>query len=123
MTGFADLAMVNLDCDNPPALATFYAEILGWEVLHSQDEYAMIGNGSTSIGFGRVDDHRASGWPDEAVPKQYHLDLSVDDLDDAEERCLKLGATRIDAAHQPAADRYRVLLDPAGHPFDICLRS
>ena len=32
---------------------------------------------------------------------------------------LKLGATRPD--HQPGGDRWRVLLDPAGHPFCLTL--
>jgi hypothetical protein len=48
-----------------------------------------------------------------------HLDLAVDDLDEAEAEALRLGAHR--AAEQPAPDRWRVLLDPAGHPF--CLST
>lgn len=31
MPGIATLAMVNLDCGNPPALAEFYHQVLGWE--------------------------------------------------------------------------------------------
>ena len=56
-----------------------------------------------------------------ATPKRYHLDLYVDDLDKAEEQALAIGATK--PAEQPTPDRWRVLLDPAGHPFDICLRG
>jgi hypothetical protein len=48
-----------------------------------------------------------------------HLDLAVDDLDEAEAEAVRLGARR--AADQPAPGRYRVLLDPAGHPF--CLST
>ena len=54
MPGFASLAMINLDAADPAGLAAFYSQVLGWEVLHSEAEYAMIGDGSTSIGFGRV---------------------------------------------------------------------
>jgi hypothetical protein len=50
-------------------------------------------------------------------PKQYHLDLAVDDLDAAERGFLAVGATK--AKHQPQPDRWRVLLDPAGHPFCV----
>ncbi len=121
MTGFATLAMINIDCADPQALAAFYHEVLGWEVTHSEEYYSMITDGTTSIGFGKVDDHRAPGWPDGSVPKQFHLDLYVDDLDEAEARCLKLGATRPEP--QPTPERWRVLLDPAGRPFDLCLRS
>jgi hypothetical protein len=49
------------------------------------------------------------------VPQQFHLDLGVEDLDAAEKLALGLGAVRPD--HQPGGDRWRVLLDPAGHPF------
>jgi predicted enzyme related to lactoylglutathione lyase len=121
MPGFASLAMVNLDAADPAALAGFYSQILGWEILHSEEDYAMIGDGSTSLGFGRVTGYRGPGWPHESSPKRYHLDFYVDDLDKAEEQALALGATK--PVQQPTPDRWRVLLDPAGHPFDICLRS
>lgn len=121
MPGFATLAMFNLDADNPAELAAFYSKVLGWEVLHSADEYAMIGDGSSSIGWGKVPGYSSPGWPDEAQPKRYHFDLYVEDLDKAEAEALALGATKPDT--QPQPDRWRVLLDPGGHPFDICLKS
>jgi predicted enzyme related to lactoylglutathione lyase len=121
MPGFATLAMLNFDADNPARLADFYRKMLGWEVLHSADEYAMIGDGSTSIGWGKVPGYSAPGWPDEATPKRYHLDFYVDDLDQAEAAALELGATKPEK--QPQPDRWRVLLDPGGHPFDLCLKS
>ena len=48
-----------------------------------------------------------------------HLDLAVTDLEAAEAEAVRLGAVRTD--EQPAPDRYRVMLDPAGHPF--CLST
>jgi catechol 2,3-dioxygenase-like lactoylglutathione lyase family enzyme len=113
--------MINMDASDPAAQARFYADVLGWEVLHSQDEYAMIGDGTTSLGFGLVPGYSAPGWPQESAPKRYHLDLYVDELDKGEEQALALGATK--PAEQPQPDRWRVLLDPEGHPFDICLKS
>lgn len=121
MNAIATLAMVNLDCADPRALADFYHRLLGWEITHSDDQYAMITDGAVSIGFGRVDGHRPPRWPDPADPKRYHLDLYVDDLDEAEKHCLDLGARTPDV--QPGGDRWRVLLDPDGHPFCICRRS
>jgi hypothetical protein len=41
----------------------------------------------------------------------------VDDLDAAEKAALDAGATK--AEHQPEPDRWRVFLDPAGHPFCV----
>lgn len=126
MSAPATLAMINLDCADPRSLAEFYRQVLGWEVIHSEDEYAMIkaegdqGAGAP-IGFGRIEDYQPPQWPDPAVPKQFHLDLFVEDLDAVEEQCVRWGARR--PATQPNADRWRVLLDPAGHPFCICLKS
>nr|BFE62431.1 VOC family protein [Dactylosporangium thailandense] len=121
MTGFASLIMVNIDCAEPPVLATFYSEVLGWDVTHSQAEYAMISDGTTSIGFGQLPAYEAPTWPEGPSPKQFHLDFYVDDLADAEARALKLGATKPE--FQPGAERYTVLQDPAGHPLCLCLRS
>jgi len=120
MSGFASLAMINFDAADPAGLASFYSQVLGWEITHSEGDYAMLSDGSTSIGFGRVPGYSAPGWPDEAAPKRYHLDFYVDDLDKAEEQALALGATK--PAEQPNPDRWRVLLDPSGHPFDLCPR-
>ena len=67
----------------------------------------------------KIDDYQAPSWPDNAHPKQIHLDLAVDDLEAAQSDALRLGAVRPDV--QPQPDRYVVLLDPAGHPF--CLST
>jgi hypothetical protein len=47
-----------------------------------------------------------------------HLDVMADDLDDGERAVLGLGATL--AEHQPGTT-FRVFLDPAGHPFCLCV--
>lgn len=47
-----------------------------------------------------------------------HLDLMVQDLDHGESVVLGLGGTK--AAVQPG-ESFRVYLDPAGHPFCLCL--
>jgi hypothetical protein len=120
MTAIASLAMVNLDCADPGALAEFYHQVLGMPITYSDGTYAMIGDGATNVGFGRVDGYRPPNWPDADSSKRYHLDLYADDLDEAEARCVKLGASLPD--FQPGGDRWRVLLDPAGHPFCVCLR-
>ena len=112
--------MINLDSEDPAGLASFYSAVLGWNVLHSAD-YAMICDGSINIGFGKVPGYSAPGWPEESAPKRYHLDLYVDDLDAAERDALALGATK--PSEQPNPSGWRVLLDPGGHPFDICLKS
>ena len=63
----------------------------------------------------RVDSFVAPSWPQGPQHQQMHLDLAVDDLDSA----IALGARQ--AEHRPAPDKWRVLVDPVGHPF--CLST
>jgi predicted enzyme related to lactoylglutathione lyase len=118
MAGFANLVWVDIECAQPPVLAEFYHQVLGWDVLSSFDEYAVISDGSSSVRFGRVDDYDGPGWPDTAAPKRYHLDMQVDDVAKAVKQCLDLGACKPE--FQPGGDRWTVLIDPAGHPFCLC---
>ncbi|MFE6774749.1 VOC family protein [Streptomyces sp. NPDC057702] len=109
---------VTFDCPDPAVLGRFYAEVTGLPVAFSGDDFVMLGEpGAPGLGFSRLADYRRPTWPDPDQEKRAHLDFGVDDLDTAEARLLALGATRAD--FQPDADRWRVLLDPAGHPFCI----
>ena len=109
---------VVLDCDDPGRLATFYGEVLGWNVT-DDGSWAEIRNaaGDQCFCFQQVDGYRRPEWPGQDVPQQMHLDVMVQDLDEAEAAVLDLGATRAD--HQPGTT-FRVFLDPAGHPFCLC---
>jgi catechol 2,3-dioxygenase-like lactoylglutathione lyase family enzyme len=110
-----------MDCADPAALADFYRQMLGLEISYTTDDFVFLGEmGPTGLGFVRVDNYVPPTWPSTDVPKQSHMEFSVDDLDAGEEALLKLGATKPDG--QPQPDRWRVLLDPAGHPFCISNR-
>ncbi|HEX6969389.1 MAG TPA: VOC family protein [Micromonosporaceae bacterium] len=111
----ATLRGVTLDCADPKALARFYHELTGLEIAYSEDEFAGLTGPAGHLGFQRVEGYRAPEWPGQNVPQQFHLDFGVEDLDAAEKQALALGAVKPD--HQPGGDRWRVLLDPAGHPF------
>ena len=110
------LKMTTLDCSDPRAEAAFWSGLLGWDVAAAEDEYAMVvpTDRGPALGFGRVEGYEGPGWPNERGTKQFHLDLGCDDVAAEEERALALGATL--AEPQPG-DTWRVLLDPAGHPF------
>jgi catechol 2,3-dioxygenase-like lactoylglutathione lyase family enzyme len=116
----ATLKMMTLDSSDARRDARFWAEVLGWEVVHEQDEYAMLRGGDVALGFGTVADHQPPTWPNERGTKQFHLDLAVDDLDTGVEACVAAGATL--AAEQPG-ETWRVLLDPSGHPFCLTLAA
>ncbi|WP_244929558.1 VOC family protein [Nocardioides sp. W7] len=105
------------DCPDPLALATFYGALLDWPVEPADGWIDLRGEGQC-LSFQQVDDYRPPTWPSQDVPQQLHLDVVVDDLDAAEPQVLALGATL--AEHQPGTT-FRVFLDPAGHPFCLCL--
>lgn len=118
-TTTAAIAMITLDCADPRVEATFWSELLGWQIIAVEDEYAMLkGSEGAALGFGQVPDYLPPAWPNERGSKQFHFDLKTDDIAATERRCLELGATVPD--EQPG-ETWRVLLDPAGHPF--CLTA
>ncbi|MYR14803.1 VOC family protein [Streptomyces sp. SID724] len=115
------LSAITLDCSAPLALAAFYQQATGLEPHPNSDaDFAGLNHeNGLFIGFQRVDDYQAPHWPDQTIPQQFHLDFDVDDLDEAEAWLLDLGASK--PKYQPNEDRWRVLIDPAGHPF--CLTA
>ncbi len=107
-----------IDCPDPVALATFYGALLDWKVEASPDWAEIRADNGQCICFQPVDDYTPPRWPGQEVPQQMHLDVMVDDLDTGEKAVLDLGATKHD--HQPGKT-FRVFLDPAGHPFCLCV--
>jgi len=115
----ARLASIALDCADPGALGAFWAALLGGAIEFSSDDFVAVKTDRMWLAAVRVPDYRPPSWPEDVLPKQMHLDLAVEDLEEAQAQALGLGAVR--AVVQPAPDRYLVLLDPAGHPF--CLST
>jgi catechol 2,3-dioxygenase-like lactoylglutathione lyase family enzyme len=115
------LCAVTLDCADPLALAAFYEQATGLSRVDGSDEdfAGLRGADGFFLGFQRVQDYRAPKWPGQQAPQQSHLDFEVDDMDVAEAALLLIGASR--PMEQPDSHRWRVLTDPAGHPF--CLTT
>jgi hypothetical protein len=117
MAPIARLAAVSLDCPDPKGLATFYQALLDVEVMFESEDFIALKGAGIYLTTQRVEEHRAPDWPEALIPKQLHLELAVDDLDAAEGAALAVGATK--ATAQPSPELWRVLIDPAGHPFCI----
>jgi catechol 2,3-dioxygenase-like lactoylglutathione lyase family enzyme len=113
---------VIIDCPDPAALAVFYSELLGQPVTYSSADFVVVAaNDRTSgLGFQLAPGQRPATWPDPAVPQQFHLDVMVDDLDDATGRVLAIGARRLEP-NGPDQHGY-VFADLAGHPFCLIPR-
>ncbi len=105
---------VSLDCSDRVELAEFYLQMLGGRLLWT---------GPTSVGVQvpglllipqRVEHYRPPEWPGASI---VHLDLTAGEhLDEPVKRAVALGARLADPQPDP---RWKVLLDPAGHPFCI----
>jgi predicted enzyme related to lactoylglutathione lyase len=107
-----------IDCPDPAALAAFYGAMLDWPADVSDDWAEIRAESGHCISFQQVPGYTPPVWPAQEIPQQMHLDVIVDDLDTAEAAVLGLGATKHE--HQPGTT-FRVFLDPAGHPFCLCL--
>ena len=110
------LKTVVWDAADIRGLADFYVGAVGltqhyadddWVTLHSPDGWRF--------GVQLAPDHVPPQWPDPAHPQQMHVDFQVADIEAAAARAEELGARRL-----AGNDRWIVLADPAGHPFDLC---
>jgi hypothetical protein len=107
---------VSLDCADPGLLADFYLTLLGGDRRWQSAGSAGVQVPGVLLVMQRVPGYRPPTWPGTSL---VHLDLAADgDLAAATARALAAGAVL--ARDQPDP-RWRVLLDPAGHPF--CLTT
>jgi catechol 2,3-dioxygenase-like lactoylglutathione lyase family enzyme len=113
------LRTIVLDAPDIEALAAFYSELTGWEVVHRDDDWiTMHTDAGRRVAFQLAPDHIAPEWPGQDKPQQFHLDLQIDDTEKAALRAAELGATRL--ADGPT---WITMADPAGHPFDLCQKD
>lgn len=118
----ATLQCVVLDCADVVELSTFYQALLGGAV-NQPDPRWSLGEGWATLhlegglvlAFQRVQDYQPPRWPDPAHPQQFHLDLGVKNLDEAQNSILDHGGTLLDDG--AGTRSWRVFADPAGHPF------
>lgn len=105
---------VTLDAPDGRQLAEFYARLLGWELTGSS--VAPSADAGYFLGFQTEPRYVRPVWPAEPGQPQMamHLEIEVDDLEEAVAHAVEAGAEV--AAFQPQ-EAVRVMLDPAGHPF------
>lgn len=115
---------VVLDAPDGLELARFYQRLLGWELFPDADgdgaALAPSDEAGYNLGFQTEPNYHRPVWPprDGEPQMSMHLDIEVDDLEQAVAYALEVGAH--EASYQPQVD-VRVMLDPAGHPFCLYL--
>ena len=118
----ATFDLVVLDTPDPHGLAEFYCALLGWRIVGEEDDWVTVrGESAAGLAFQLAPDLVPPTWPDPAVPQQFHLDVTVDDLDIAEMQVLSIGARPTGEPKVPGS--FRAYLDPSGHPYCLCLAA
>ena len=118
--------VVTLDCPDALALATFYANLLGWRVDYDEEEPEWVDvfppegvPQHFSISCQQIDHYRPPEWPVGEVPQQLHFDLYVDSVEQSAIVAESVGARRHE--YQPSEDgNFVVFVDPVGHLFCLC---
>jgi catechol 2,3-dioxygenase-like lactoylglutathione lyase family enzyme len=112
------LSGIVLDSPDARELAAFYRRLLGWTVEQDEPDWVKLASpdGGPGLSFQTESAYTRPTWPVHPGDQQMmvHLDIQVDDLDEAGAHAAAAGAVL--AEFQPQ-EHVRVYLDPAGHPF------
>jgi catechol 2,3-dioxygenase-like lactoylglutathione lyase family enzyme len=116
-----------VDSRDPAALAAWWAEVLGWEVVGTEDDGAVEIGPAGQPPKGPVPTLLFAPVADPTPGKRrLHLDLNATDRSQDEElqRLRDLGATPVDVGQGPLSEAmtWHVLADPEGNEFCL-LRS
>jgi predicted enzyme related to lactoylglutathione lyase len=113
------VSFLTIDANDPARLAAFWSDVLGTTVAETSDEGRFVfleaANGHI-LSFQRVPEPKS-------VKNRVHLDIRVEDLDEAAASIVDLGGTW-DGNELTLDDaRWRTLRDPEGNEFDIFVTS
>ena len=114
------LEAIVLDSNNPKVLADFYQKLLGWTECFDDGEYIYLSSDTESIRliFQEDADYKRPTWPTgrEQQQQMLHLDFYSDDLEKEVNHAINCGAELSKAQY---SDSWKIMIDPAGHPFCI----
>jgi len=120
---------VTLDCADAERLASFYSQLLGWEITDRDDRgWVQLEDPAGGVGLNiqAADAYTPPTWPERpgTQAKMMHFEVLVDDLEAAVELAVRSGGA--EATWQPPdrdRARLRVMTDPAGHPFCLFVQG
>lgn len=114
---------IMIDCDDAQKLGDFYAGLLGWDKTTLGQNCVSVHTPGHPV---RLLCQQENGylppvWPEASGTQQkmLHIDFTVSNLQAAVSHAVALGAKVAQKQYNPA--QWTTLLDPAGHPFCLCL--
>src|SRR5919199_2678499 len=84
--------IIVFDAADLAAESSFWAGLLDGTVEAEDDWHSVLVDGEWRLGVQLAPNHVPPEWPD-GTPQQIHLDLWVDDIEDAHATVVSLGAT------------------------------
>lgn len=114
---------VTIDCarEQVHPLILFYTMLLGLKLEGSEeDDFPYLAGDGFGITLQVLEDYVPPTWPSNERGKQMHMDFVVKNLHEAVIYARSMGA---DESPEQYSERWHVMLDPAGHPFCLCLVS
>lgn len=109
------VSFLTIDANDPARLTAFWSEVLGTTVEETSDEgrfvFLAAANGYV-LCFQRVPEPKS-------VKNRVHLDVRVEDLEEATSAIVALGGTWDGNELSLDDARWRTLRDPEGDEFDI----
>jgi Glyoxalase-like domain len=114
--------VIVFDARDIEAESRFWAGLLGGLVHPDEDWHSITVDDEWVMGVQRAPNHVAPEWPNGPQQQQVHIDLHVDDLEEAGRLAVELGAHQLQASRGPADnpdgdEMFAVYASPAGHPF------
>lgn len=105
-----------VDCSNPEALARFWQALIGGDVDVESPDWVVLDGDDLGfyIGFQRVPEQKTA-------KNRVHLDVEVDDLEQAIDEAEQLGARKVGSVVDVDDGSFQVMADPGGNEFCFVL--
>src|SRR2546423_5071943 len=108
-----------LDCQDPQALAPFWAAALGYKQVAAAGQYVVLGTGDRT-GHELI----LQGVAEPKTAKnRMHLDIKAENVDAEVARLVGLGARTTSEPVEEWGERWVVLVDPEGNEFCVCAEN
>ena len=106
------LKTVVFDAADMRAEAQFWSAVLGIPVVQEDDDWTTLEGSGARLAVQLAPDHVPPQWPDPARPQQLHLDVQVDDADEAEQQVLTAVGQTVEGDHigrggEPVGEAHR----------------
>ncbi len=117
-TSLPPIQAVTIDCADPLALARFWGAVFGTEIESTEGEGPHYVDLETRPGLPTL---RFQRVPEQKIAKdRLHLDMIVEDVDQACERIEALGGRRVPGEpFEEYGYRWAVMQDPEGNEFCV----